>query len=141
VNDPALQAMLAQAVAVALAAQKAEIVTSMPAKAATPKLSVAGKTERAIKNEIQTVRIFHRAGFKDAKPHVNVLTYRKWLEKGRRPLEGSKALRVSNLRLWHVSQTRPITTEELKATKDQQQAAIKRHGAKVIPIGGEAHPQ
>lgn len=66
---------------------------------------------------------------------------RKWAAKGSRPKEGSKSVKVANLRLFHVSQVRKLTADEVKAIKDQQTAAIKRHeGGKVIPIG-EAHPQ
>jgi hypothetical protein len=101
---------------------------------------MAGKTEKAIKNEIQTVRAFKRIGI-NATPHVDTFTFNIWISKGMRPKEGSKSVRVNNLRLFHKSQCRPITKDELKAMKEQQTAAIKRHeGGKVIPIG-EAHPQ
>jgi hypothetical protein len=133
-------------VAESLAKQRAEFLQAMAeqqqaAKAETTKPSVAGKTERAIKNEIAAVRAFHRAGFKDAKPHVNILTFNKWMEKGMRPMEGAKSLKINNLRLFHISQCRPITSAEKKAMKEQQTAAIKRHDAKVVPIGTGANPQ
>jgi hypothetical protein len=129
-------------VAESLAKQRAEFLAAMAeqqqaAKAEPAKMAIAGKTERAIANEIAAVRAFHRAGFKDAKPHVNILTFNKWAEKGYRPIEGSKSLKVKNLRLFHVSQVRKLTADEVKATKEQQQAAIKRHDAKVTPL----HPQ
>jgi hypothetical protein len=77
------------------------------------------------------------------KPHVNILTFNKWAEKGYRPIEGSKSLKVKNLRLFHVSQVRKLTADEVKAAKDQSADAVARHdkAAKVIPIGGEANPQ
>jgi hypothetical protein len=127
VNDPAFQAIVAQAVAARLAAIEAE----KPAK-----MTVAGKTEQAIKNEIQTVRAFKKIGIK-ATPHVDTFTFNKWISMGYRPKEGSKSVRVNNLRLFHKSQCRPITPDELKAMKEQQTAAIKRHDAKVTPL----HPQ
>jgi hypothetical protein len=132
VNDPAFQAIVAQAVAVRLAAFEAE----KPAK-----LAVAGKSEKAIKNEIQTVRAFKRLGI-NATPHVDTFTFNIWISKGIRPKEGSKSVRVNNLRLFHKSQCRPITKDELKAMKDQQTAAIQRQqGGKVVPIGTGASPQ
>jgi hypothetical protein len=132
VNDPAFQQIVAQAVAARLAAIEAE----KPAKVA-----IAGKSEQSIKNEMQTIKAFKRALGITVTPKVDVLTFNKWIEKGFRPIEGTKSVRVANLRLFHKSQCRPISKDELKAMKEQQQAAIKRHGAKVIPIAGEAHPR
>jgi len=133
VNDPVFQQIVAQAVAARLATIEAE----KPAK-----LSMAGKSEKSLKNEIQTVRAFQKAGFKDIRPHINVLTFNKWIERGYRPVEGSKSLKINNLRLFHVSQCRPITADEKAATKEQQQAAVKRHDkSKVVPIGTGANPQ
>ena len=126
-NDPAFQAIVAQAVAARLAAIEAE----KPAK-----IAIAGKSEQAVKNEIQTVRAFKKIGIK-ATPHVDTFTFNKWISMGYRPKEGSKSVRVNNLRLFHKSQCRPITSAELKAMKEQQSAAIKRHDAKVTPL----HPQ
>jgi hypothetical protein len=125
----------------ALAKQRAEFLVAMAAQQAEAKIAKAsainGRTEKSIQNEVRAVRAFQRAGFKDAKPHVNILTFNKWAEKGFRPLEGSKSLKVGNLRLFHVSQVRKLTADEVKAAKEQQQAAIKRHDAKVTPL----HPQ
>jgi hypothetical protein len=90
-------------------------------------MAVAGKTTQQVKNELATVKAFKRLGITDIKPRINVLTFRKWTEKGMRPLEKSKAVRVANLRLWHVSQCRPMTADELKANKDQPVAAVARH--------------
>jgi hypothetical protein len=105
-----------------------------------PKLSTAGKSDRQLKNEIQCVRAFSKAGIKDAKPHQNVFSYRRWVEKGYVPLEGSKAVKVFNLRLFHVSQVRKLTADEVKAAKEQSKAAVERHEgrgkgtATVVPI-------
>jgi hypothetical protein len=49
-NDPTLRAMLAQAVAVALAAQKAELMQTM----AATKPATNGKSDRSLKNEHRT---------------------------------------------------------------------------------------
>jgi hypothetical protein len=55
---------------------------------------------------------------------------------GLRPMEGSKSLRVGNLRLFHKSQLRPLTMEEKQAAKAQSEAAVARHTASVT----ELHP-
>ena len=102
---------------------------------------INGKSERSIKNGIAVVKAFAKAGFKDAKPHVNIFTFRKWMERGYRPVEGSKSLKISNLRLFHVSQVRKITSEEKAAMQAQSDAAVARNMGKVIPIGTEASPQ
>jgi predicted transcriptional regulator len=133
VNDPAFQAIVSQAVAARLAAMK-------PEKATANKMSIAGKSERAIKNELQTIKAFKKIGV-TATPHVDVFTFNLWVKKGFRPIEGSKSVRVNNLRLFHKSQCRPITKDELKALKESQEAAVARHAAKVVPIGTGASPQ
>jgi hypothetical protein len=138
INDPTLQAMLAQAVAVALAAQKAELMQVI----AAGKPATSGKSEKSIRNEIAVVRAFKKAGFGDVKPHVDVKTFNKWmLDDGLRPAEGSKSIRVAHLRLFHRSQCRPVTAEEKAATQQQSDAAVARHTGKVIPINAEANPQ
>jgi len=106
--------------------------------------AVAGKTERSIQNEVKTARAFKKAGFADAVPHVNVKTYNRWLSEGRRVIEGCKSVKVANLRLFHISQTRLITLEEKQAMQEQSDAAIARHEAaqsedNVIPL--ETNPQ
>jgi hypothetical protein len=129
VNDPAFQAIVAQAVAARLAVIEAE----RPAK-----VSIAGKSEQSIKNEIAVVRAFKRIGIK-ATPHVDTFTFNIWVSKGMRPIEGSKSVRVHNLRLFHKSQCRPITAEEKATLKQSQEAAAARHAAgNVTPLH---HPQ
>lgn len=99
-----------------------------------PKLSVAGKTQRSLRNEIDTVKAFQKAGFKNVKPHVNVKTFNRWVAEGRRPIEGSKSLTVANLRLFHVTQTREITAAEKAKAVEQQKAAIDRHNGKASNV-------
>jgi hypothetical protein len=94
-----------------------------------------GKSEQSLKNEIQTVRAFKKAGFGNVKVHEDVRTFKRWLAVGMRPVEGSKALKIGGFRLFHKTQCRPITAEERKAMTEQSAAAVKRHEAKVIPIG------
>jgi hypothetical protein len=111
------------------------------AKAETTKLSVAGKSEQSIKNEIAAVRAFKRLGI-TAKPNFDTFTFNRWISKGMRPKEGSKSVRVANLRLFHVSQCRKLTADELAAQTEQPKAAEARKGKgpKVVPIHGEANP-
>ena len=78
----------------------------------------AQKDEAAIeasrlKNNELTVEAFTKAGYTDVQPRVNVLTYGKWEEQGRRVRKGEKSVRVGNFALFHLTQTDPIeaTTE------------------------------
>ena len=82
------------------------------------------------------VRAFKKAGYGVVIPRINVKTFRRWVEEdGRRPVEGSKSLKVKNLRLFHISQTRSLEAEELEAIKEQKSASVARQEAsKVIPI-------
>jgi hypothetical protein len=125
-NDPALQQIIAQAVAVALAAKEAE----KPAKPAT---------DQSTKNELATIKAFKKKFNIIVKPKVDVLTFNKWIEQGLRPKEGEHAVKVQNLRLFHKSQCRPLTKAEAGefAKKAKEQAA--KRSAKVIPIN-EQHP-
>ena len=115
----ALERVIAEAVALAMAGKKAD----------TKAAAQAGKSEKSIQNEVKTARAFKKAGFADAVPHVNVKTFNRWMAEGRRPIEGSKSIKVSNLRLFHISQTRAITIEEREAMQAQSDAAVARHEA------------
>jgi hypothetical protein len=106
---------------------KAAAMPATPAK--TAKVSVAGKTEKVIKNELDAIRAFKKIGISNVQPKVNVLTFNKWLERGFRPLEGSKAVRVANLRLWHETQVRPLTKDEQMKAREQLAAyEARRNG-------------
>jgi hypothetical protein len=134
-----------------VAEQMAEIAAL---KARPAKAQAANGQSVSAKNDLACLRIFKKAGFKDVKPRENVLTFNRWVEQGRRPVEGSKSLKVSGLRLFHVSQTRPLTAEERGAAKAKADEAVDANKAKidaavgrdrkgkVIPLnGGEASPQ
>jgi len=133
-----LQRLVAEGVAQAMAQQRAEFEAAMAVK---PQPASGGKPDISAANDLECIRVFKRAGFKDLQPRLNILTFRKWSEHGYRPREGSKALKVKNLRLWHVSQVRKLTAEELQKLKEQSAVPVRRHNAKVIPISGEANPQ
>ena len=86
-NDPTLQAIIAQAVAVALAAKEAR--------------QAAGESDQSSKNEMRTISAFKKKGFGIVQPQVDVLTFSKWVEQGLRPKEGEHAVKVQNLCLFH----------------------------------------
>ena len=50
------------------------------------KMSMAGKTEKSIKNEIAVVKAFKKAGFGNVVPHVDVMTYNRFMLAGLRPV-------------------------------------------------------
>jgi hypothetical protein len=127
-QDPALQAIIAQAVAVAIAAKEAEMQEALAAKTAT------GRSERSMLNEIAVVKAFKKAGFGNVKPHEDVRTFNRWMAAGYRPVEGSKSLKIKNLRLFHKSQCRPITAEEKQAMQEQSDAALARLKGTVVQL-------
>jgi len=118
----ALQAVIAEAVKLALADKKAD------GKAA----AVADKSERSLKNEIDVIKAFKKAGFGDVTPHIDVMTFNRWMAKGFRPMENSKSLKINNLRLFHKTQVRMITVEERAALQAQSDAAVARHEAEQV---------
>jgi hypothetical protein len=120
-NDPALQAIIAQAVAVAMAAKEAE----KPAKPAT---------DQSTKNELATIKAFKKKFNIIVKPKVDVLTFNKWIEQGLRPKEGEHAVKVANLRLFCKSQCRPLTKAEAGEFAKKFREAEAKRSAKVVPI-------
>ena len=56
-------------------------------------------------NDEECIRVFNAAGYKAVEPRFNVLTYKKWLEKGRRVKKGEKGLSVGPFKLFHEDQT------------------------------------
>lgn len=125
----ASRAEMAELKAGLIESNKRKMATPAPV-AASPKLSVAGKTDKALANEILCVKLFKKQGFSDIKPHVNVKTFNKWMAEGRRPIEGTKSIRVNNLRLFHLTQTRPVTSDEKAKNAASQAAAVARHEGK-----------
>jgi hypothetical protein len=115
---------------------KKQLTGLMAERQAKPSVSTGDKINLSDKNDKDCIRIFKKAGFKEPlTPRVNILTFRKWVENGYRPVEKSKALKVNNLRLWHVSQVRPLTKAEIKAAKDQSKAAdLRREGSPILEL-------
>ena len=56
-------------------------------------------------NDEECIRVFNAAGYKVVEPRFNVLTYKKWLEKGRRVKKGEKGFSVGPFKLFHEDQT------------------------------------
>lgn len=69
-----------------------------------PKDEAAIEASRQKNNEL-VIETFTKAGYADVQPRVNVLTYDKWLEQGRRVRRGEKHTRVGNFALFHILQT------------------------------------
>ncbi len=122
--SPALIAAIAQAVALAMANAKPSKEERVFNKKNGP---MPGVSARSVENAKRTAIAFKKLGIKDAIPHQNVKTFNRWMAEGRRPIEGSKAVKVSNLRLFHISQTRLISMEEKAALKAQSDEAISRY--------------
>jgi hypothetical protein len=104
------------------------------ATAALAKPAATGKSEVSTLNDAKVLKVFKKAGFKDVRPRETVLTFNKWVEQGRRPIEGSKSLACNNLRLFHLSQTRPLTKDDTAKMKDQKAAHEARKSAKVTQL-------
>jgi N-terminal domain of anti-restriction factor ArdC len=103
------------------------------------------KTAKQDRDDSKIVNAFLKAGYKDvvlldtSKPlaakeneNVSVLTYRKWMELGRKVKPGEKSLNIRgyHLRLFHKSQTEIATTAERKAYHKRQQDAEAKRQAK-----------
>jgi len=118
--SPEALAAIVNAVQQALDAKKS-------GKTVTGVTPLNAKSERSIKNEIAVVRAFKKAGFGDVKPHIDVKTFNRWMADGMRPIEGSKSLKVKNLRLFHVKQVRALTAEEKQEAQAKSDAAIAEY--------------
>lgn len=65
----------------------------------------ADKVVYMAENDAKCVAAFVKAGVADVKPRVNVLTYNKWVEKGRMVRKGEKSVKVGPFALFHENQT------------------------------------
>lgn len=113
----ALQAVIAEAVAVALAAREA--------KTPTNKL-VDPKTDAALRMDVLVCRAFKRSGFGEVVPRVDTKTYNKWLAEGWRVKPGERATRVKQFRLFHKTQVEFVglpSKAEQQAEADAAKAA------------------
>ena len=68
------------------------------------KSNVSAKQNRSLTFQVKTANVFQAAGFADAKPNENVLTYKRWLAAGFRVKKGEKSHRVNGVPMFHKSQ-------------------------------------
>ncbi len=125
VNNNQILAALAALVANGGAAQKAvdkAIKGAKGKKGGREKLTEAEKAAFIAKNDAECVAIFTKAGYKDIQPRVNVMTYKKFIESGRKVRKGEKSTRVGPFNLFHVDQTEALTTEQVVAPTPQPNA-------------------
>lgn len=104
-NTTALAAALVKALGPALNGRTVVKARKGKGRKASGKLSDADKAAYMAANDAECVKVFEKAGFKDVQPRVNVLTYNKWIEKGRKVKAKEKSVRVNNFALFHIDQT------------------------------------
>lgn len=82
-------------------------------KGKQPKSSPEEKAARQAANDAECIKVFTAAGFKNVEPRFTVMTYKKWIEKGRLVRKGEKSHRVGPFNLFHLDQTDeiPVATE------------------------------
>jgi len=119
---------VATAVAAALAGKGAKSQTrrgktkTKKAKGRGEKLTEAEKATFMAQNDAKCVTAFEKAGHKDVKPRVNVLTYNKWVEQGRMVRKGEKSVKVGPFALFHIDQTDLILTPPATVTAESETA-------------------
>ena len=109
-----------------VSALRAQVASATEA-AAPARMSVAGKSEQSIKNEMLVIQAFKRAGYGNVVPHKDVMTFNRWVSQGFRPIVGTKSLKINNLRLFHKTQVRALTPEERGEMKAQSADAVARN--------------
>lgn len=110
VTPETLAAMIAQAVAAAMP-QKGSKKAKGDKKPGRKPLTDEQKAANRAKTDLATVTNFTAKGFKDVQPRVNVMTYNKWIENGRRVKKGEKSTICGSFALFHYSQTEAIATQ------------------------------
>jgi hypothetical protein len=115
------------------------IVNEAPAEQAQA-MAAKPANGKAAQVDMQVIRSFKRAGFGVVKPRIDTKTFNIWLAEGKRPLEGSKSVKVGRLRLFHRSQVRELTPAERAEGRAKDDAAVAANKAKILSIP-EAQPQ
>jgi hypothetical protein len=111
VSKEDVASIVAQAVAAALEAQKAsKKAKGRGEKPGRKPLTDEQKAANRQKTDVATVTNFTAKGYKDVQPRVNVMTYNKWIENGRRVKKGEKATVCGSFALFHKEQTEAIAT-------------------------------
>ncbi len=99
-----------------IAAIAAAVAAAKPAKKGKEKpsgrkpLTDEQKQTNRDKTDKATLANFKAKGYEDIQPRVNVMTYNKWIENGRRVKKGEKATVCGSFALFHVTQTESIVT-------------------------------
>lgn len=104
-----LQKLIAEGVAAAMATEK--ITKKARGKPGAKPKTDEEKAKARAKTDVEAVKVFEKAGYKDVQPRVNVRTYQKWLEAGRRVRKGEKSTKVGSFPLFHIDQTDEIKAE------------------------------
>ena len=105
-----LVALIAAAVAAATPAKKAK-----GAKGDKPARKLKTEEEKQTsrdKTDQATLANFKAKGYHDVQPRINIMTYNKWIEHGRRVKKGEKSTICGSFALFHVAQTEAITAPE-----------------------------
>lgn len=105
---------------------KEELVALIAAAVAAAKPTKTAKGEKAPKKlkteeekqasrdktDAATLANFKAKGYQDVQPRINVKTFNKWIEVGRRVKRGEKSTICGSFALFHVEQTEAITIPE-----------------------------
>jgi hypothetical protein len=124
----------------ALAKQRQEFEATMAAMATEAAAAKPAAKSDAATNDAKIISAFKKKGYADIVlfqrgktlaeqgSTVTILTFQKWMELGRRPIEGEHAVKVPGypLRLFHKRQTRIATTEERKVNFAKVKAAVEK---------------
>jgi len=102
-----LVALIAAAVAASKPAKKAK-GEKPPRKLKTEEEKQASRD----KTDQATLANFKAKGYKDIQPRINIKTFNKWIESGRRVKKGEKATICGSFALFHVEQTEAITVPD-----------------------------
>jgi antirestriction protein ArdC len=109
-----LQKLMAETAAAAVAEALKSVNTSTRKAKGKPGAKVKTDEEKAAaraKTEADTIKNFTAAGYKDVQPRINVMTYNKWIENGRRVKKGEKSIKGGSFPLFHIDQTQAIKAE------------------------------
>jgi hypothetical protein len=128
------EAQIAALVAAAVKAALAQTTAAKPAKNAKAN-TAKPKIDRSAKNEADCIKAFKKAGFGTVTPRVDVMTFGLWAKKGLTVKKGEHAVKVNNLRLFHVSQVEPIQPAEKEET-----TPVNSRPTLTMPKRGQNHP-
>lgn len=74
----------------------------------------------AARNAKEAEDLFKSKGFEDCRANETILTYNKWLAKGRKVRPNEKSLKTSaGYPLFHISQTDPVDVKSVAVSAEQ----------------------